>query len=348
MRRCPICQDLLVRRSFDGIGGTVEADGCTSCGGVWLVGGQLKQAAESADTLTALDAAFPVQAISLGSESGRQHRCPDCQIPMTVIQYDRFPGIPLDNCPQCDGIWLTHGQASEIADRLFPPAAPEPPPYAYIDPRRAQAIVSTLDSAIAASPIMQIRQKLEPAEAIFGFETRNRYSILDASGRIVGSADEPGGGWGGILARNILGHWRNYEIAVFDHSQGELYTLCHPFCFWLDDIHIKDRTGTYLGHLCQRFSLISRCFDVLNDRGEHIMTVSAPFWHPWTFTFTRRDGSEAAVIRKRWPNVFTFLFTDRDDFQVRFSENLSFEERRLVLFAALFIDLTYFETKAGR
>ena len=71
MRRCPVCQDTLVRRT---ITDTLEVEGCTSCGGIWLTNGQLKQAASSAEQLISLDESFPVSAIALNN--GARHVCP--------------------------------------------------------------------------------------------------------------------------------------------------------------------------------------------------------------------------------------------------------------------------------
>ncbi len=46
--------------------------------------------------------------------------------------------------------------------------------------------------------------------------------------------------------------------------------------------------------------------------------------------------------------MFTELFTDKDTFMIDFTdERLTDNERKLVLAAAVFIDMKYFEAKAG-
>jgi hypothetical protein len=55
-----------------------------------------------------------------------------------------------------------------------------------------------------------------------------------------------------------------------------------------------------------------------------------------------------ATVEKKWSGLLTEAFTDKDNFAVKYDDpNLSNEERQLVLAAALFIDLQYFERKAN-
>ncbi len=40
--------------------------------------------------------------------------CPECGEPLIVLELD---GIEIDYCPGCGGVWLDHGELSEIARR---------------------------------------------------------------------------------------------------------------------------------------------------------------------------------------------------------------------------------------
>ena len=54
-----------------------------------------------------------------------------------------------------------------------------------------------------------------------------------------------------------------------------------------------------------------------------------------------------ALIEKKWSGLLTEMFTDKDNFRVAFLDpGLSAEQRMLVLAAAVFVDLQYFERKA--
>lgn len=62
---------------------------------------------------------------------------PACEQPLTQFELDRFRGVSLGRCKACGGIWLGHGEASEIARRLeagdsAPASPPAPIPIASV------------------------------------------------------------------------------------------------------------------------------------------------------------------------------------------------------------------------
>ena len=76
-----------------------------------------------------------------------------------------------------------------------------------------------------------------------------------------------------------------------------------------------------------------------------VLEVTSPFWRVWTFPLMRA-GREHARVAKNGPVLGSELFTDRDNFLVEFLErSLTEDERALVLAAAIYIDLMYFEVK---
>lgn len=191
-----------------------------------------------------------------------------------------------------------------------------------------------------------VRQTFEVAEW-FGFETRNKYEILDENKIPVAFAAEQQKGFFGWLLRQFLGHWRSFDVHIFDNHRALAIHAHHPFRFIFQRLEIRDAQGRFLGSIQQRFSILSKRFDVQNSRGMTVMEVASPIWRIWTFEFFH--GSKlVAAIRKKWSGIFSEMFTDRDNFLVEFSDpTLSNDERQLVLAAAVFVDLKYFENKAG-
>jgi len=51
-------------------------------------------------------------------------------------------------------------------------------------------------------------------------------------------------------------------------------------------------------------------------------------------------------VKKKWSGLLTEAFTDKDNFAVELG-NLDENQRRLVLAAAIYIDLMFFEKKAS-
>jgi uncharacterized protein YxjI len=101
-----------------------------------------------------------------------------------------------------------------------------------------------------------------------------------------------------------------------------------------------------LGALQQRFAILTKSFDVEDARGKVRYEVRSPIWRLWTFTFTKY-GRNVADVQRRWSGLLSETFTDRDDFLLSMhGKNLDSEDRLLILSAALFVDLQYFERKA--
>lgn len=191
---------------------------------------------------------------------------------------------------------------------------------------------------------VHVVQKKELAE-LFGFETRNKYAI-EVNGVALAYAAEQGKGLLEVFARFFLGHWRRFEIHVFDSARELLFRAVHPFRFFFQELEVVTPEGQVVGSLVQRFAVFSKRFDVLGAEGQLLLTVNSPLWRPWTFAF-ERHGSEVARIEKKWSGTLREIFTDADRFRILFSSpELSTAERLLILGAALFVDIQYFEAKA--
>ena len=204
----------------------------------------------------------------------------------------------------------------------------------------------SFDALLTSAQMLVLRQRKELAE-LFGFETRNKYEIFSQTGTSIGFAAEQQKGILGMLLRQVLGHWRRFDLHVFDSSRQPVMTARHPFRFFFQRMEVfETATNRPLGALQQRFAFLHKKFDVESPDGHIIMQVASPLWRIWTFPFTR-GGQECAVITKKWSGSLTEVFTDADNFVVHFADPaLKADERKLLLAAALFIDLQYFERKA--
>ena len=194
---------------------------------------------------------------------------------------------------------------------------------------------------------LMVRQRHELGE-LFGFETRNRYEVVSEGGAQVAYAAEQQKGFLGFLFRQSLGHWRTFDIRFFTPDRAPFMTAHHPFRFLFQRLEVFNEAGALVGAIQQRFSILTKRFDVQDAGGQVLMEVSSPFWRLWTFPFMAR-GAQVACVQKKWSGLMAEAFTDKDNFAIDFGDGaLGENERRLVLAAALFIDLQYFERKAGR
>lgn len=204
--------------------------------------------------------------------------------------------------------------------------------------------MSTALAPISNVEELHVVQRKELGE-LFGYESRNKYEIL-LGGQPWLYAVEQGKDLLGMLLRQFLGHMRSFEIHVFDMARTQTLRIVHPFRLWFQRLDVFGANGELIGAIQQRFSIFSKRFDVLDASGRVLLEVASPIWKPWTFTFLE-GGQERAVVQKKWSGLGRELFTDADNFRVGFTAGLAAPAKVLVLAAALFVDLQYFEHKAG-
>lgn len=198
--------------------------------------------------------------------------------------------------------------------------------------------------SLAGHRHLLVRQVFEVFEW-FGFETRNKYEISDADRRPIAYAAEQGKGILGFILRQYLGHWRKFDVHFFTTDRQLFMIAHHPFRWFFERIEIRDVQGKYLGAIQKRFSILTKRFDVENERGMVVMEVSSPIWKIWTFAFMHR-GKQIACVKKQWSGLFAEVLTDKDNFLVEFNDpGMSEAERTLILASSVFVDLLYFEKK---
>ncbi len=194
-----------------------------------------------------------------------------------------------------------------------------------------------------------IQQRLEIAELV-GFETRNKYEVKNGKEEVIAYAAEQGKGFLNLMLRGFFGHWRKFEIHFFTPRRQLMMIVKHPFRFFFQRLEVIDSDGECIGYIQQRFSILSKKFDILNVREKPAMSVRTRWqilFPVWTFPFYR-NGIKMAVIKKKWSGIFTEALTDRDNFLIEYiSPTLSQKEKQIILAAGLFIDLLYFENKAN-
>ena len=81
------------------------------------------------------------------------------------------------------------------------------------------------------------------------------------------------------------------------------------------------------------------------EAGQVVLEMRSGLFRIWTFPLFRA-GQEVARIEKKWGGVLREAFTDADTFLTTFTPAVRGVERALILAAAVFVDLQYFEKKA--
>jgi Zn-finger nucleic acid-binding protein len=114
MRICPRCTKVLEPMTVEGV--TVE--GCHGCGGAWFDRGELDGIAKTDPAaLARIDTAFSPKSAQPPSPYSSM-RCPVCLDRLETFEFRHFPGIPIDGCRKCRGVWVDHGELTQVSQRI--------------------------------------------------------------------------------------------------------------------------------------------------------------------------------------------------------------------------------------
>ena len=185
-----------------------------------------------------------------------------------------------------------------------------------------------------------VTQQKEWGEILTDFETKNKYSIIDEQGRPLYDVFESGGGLGRLISRLFLKSLRPFQMKVMDGQ--EVLRINRPFRFYFHQIEIIDGNDKVLGTVKRKFTLLRRKYSVRNNSGQEICELVGPIFHPWTFNI-QYNGRKIGKISKEWSGVGKELFTDADNFGVRFPVDLDLEQKKILIGAVFLIDLMHFE-----
>lgn len=186
-----------------------------------------------------------------------------------------------------------------------------------------------------------VHQSREWGEIITGFETRNKYKVLDETGQPIGFIAEQRNGLMGALLRFMLRSHRPMHIKVWNQNREELLDIQRPFHFFFSDMTVCSE-GQELGIIRQRFGIIFKKYDLVDQHGKIFARVRSPLWRLWTFKIFDSRDNEKGIITKKWGGFMREIFTDEDKFKVEF-QKFSALEKALIFATAITIDLDYFE-----
>jgi len=204
-----------------------------------------------------------------------------------------------------------------------------------------------------------IKQQVELLEVLTGFETQNKYRILNNQGQQAYFAKEESE----CCERQCCGPSRGFKMHITDNNNQEVITIERPFkccagCCWCAsadccsmELTIKDSQGQLLGHVKQRTSgwkphymlYDANMTELARMRGPCCI-CSCPCCGDIPFPVT--DPSEKTQIgdvTKQWSGVLKEYFTDADTFSVSFPSDMDVRLKAVFIGAAFLIDFMYFE-----
>lgn len=109
---CPRCREELSRGRLAGR----PLRGCRHCGGLWLQRADLLALLRRAPKqLMVADDKFP-NVIGTGWEALGKKHCPLCGRVLKEAELKQVPGLRIDLCPECDGVWFDDGELRALVE----------------------------------------------------------------------------------------------------------------------------------------------------------------------------------------------------------------------------------------
>lgn len=115
MAFCPRCGEALRAQQF----GAVAVDGCDSCGGLWFDANELAQLAKGGAMNEAETAFAPP--VGESPDSLGDMRCPRCNVALYEFEFPHTPGVKLNACSACKGVFVDDRELAGIAQRTGRP-----------------------------------------------------------------------------------------------------------------------------------------------------------------------------------------------------------------------------------
>ena len=190
-----------------------------------------------------------------------------------------------------------------------------------------------------------VKQEVELANVIIGFDAANRYSLSDPSGEFIGSAAEQGGGVGGFLIRQFLNNNRPLTLHIYNLQGQEIAQGKKPFRFIFPEMTaVVD--GQPLGRVRRRFKILKRKFTI-EVGGIETFDIESSIFQLGKLTFdVTRNGQKVATISKNFEGFLKMAFTQADTFSIQFhDQNLTLQERFTLFITLFLIDYDVFEQR---
>jgi len=204
-----------------------------------------------------------------------------------------------------------------------------------------------------------IKQQVELLEVLTGFETRNRYRMLNSMGQQCYFAKEDSA----CCHRQCCGGGRGFKMRITDNANQEVLLIDRPFkccagCCWFAntdccsmELTIFDSQGQTCGHVRQQRSgcvphylLFDANMQELGRIRGICSRMCCPCCRDVPFPITTPDENvEIGEITKQWTGVVKEIFTDADTFCVTFPMDMDVRAKAVFVGAAFLIDFMYFE-----
>ncbi|XP_044732110.1 phospholipid scramblase 2-like [Chrysoperla carnea] len=193
--------------------------------------------------------------------------------------------------------------------------------------------------------LLLMHQKIELGEVLTGFETCNKYAIFNSLGQQLYDVEEETD----FCTRLCFGSSRSFKMRILDNSRKVVMRLNRPFAWCLARLEVLFPNDTVIGSVQENCTLCVPSFSVNNPAGVTVAKIEGPMCTfsccgDVKFKVMSADGSrQIGEINKQWSGLMQELFTDADNFGIKFPLDLDVNTKATLLGACILIDMIYFE-----
>ncbi|GMS87274.1 hypothetical protein PENTCL1PPCAC_9449, partial [Pristionchus entomophagus] len=208
-----------------------------------------------------------------------------------------------------------------------------------------------------------VRQKRELLEIVTGWETNNKYVIMNGVGQQVYYAVESSD----VCSRQCCGQQREFTIRLLDNFGKEVmhinreFNCCGGACPCIASpgsgcahlITVEAPPGNIIGYVSHRASCACiNAYEVYDHNEKTLFNIDSPDWCTMTygcgdkeFSVKTMAGEEIGSVWKSWSGCCQEVFTDADKFGISFPLDLSVRAKATLIGATFLIDFDNFENR---
>jgi len=206
-----------------------------------------------------------------------------------------------------------------------------------------------------------IKQVIELIEIFTGWETNNRFRVLNTLGQQVYFIQEETD----CMQRQCCGPGRGFILHVTDNNQQEVMRIERPFkccagcpwcagdgcCAW--ELSVEAPVGNVIGYVRQECSSWKPKFKLMDTDKQDLAIIegpccvcNSPCCGDVEFpVYDPGKNQEIGMLAKQWTGALSEYFTDADNFCVKFPLDMDVRMKALYFGAMMLIDFMYFEQK---
>ncbi|MBE2999630.1 scramblase [Nocardiopsis sp. HNM0947] len=170
--------------------------------------------------------------------------------------------------------------------------------------------------------------------------SEGHYEVVDERGHPLAHVNEHMSSW-----RGLRGQHRPHTFTIYDTRGRPLITLHKPWERGRPHIHVSGPRGERYGTIVQDRSFTGSRFRIDDPRGRRVGELRGDR-KGWRYSVLDHAGVEVARLGKEHPGLRGQFFTTEDRYALEFAYDLPWPLRRMVLAAALTVDVLLHEQEA--